>query len=195
MKLISTRAVTIVRLGLALAGVAGLAACTPTSDQNTSAVQALIATINNNAPLNSDVRITTNGSDDVKDDKVVVNVRTVAKAGGTLSPLYTVTFTRADVTFTRRDGFNKPGVDVPLPFSEAIAVTVPPGAQATFSITLVSHLMKLEPPLRNLWFQGGELEITTTATIALFGEDLAGNKVTAVGSFAVFFADFADSSG
>jgi len=194
MRLFWTRAVSAGSLGLALAGLIGLGSCTTPSGENTSAVQAFISSLNGNQPLNSDVRITTGSADDVKDDKVNVTVRTQQKASGTApSTLYTVVFTQATITYTRPDGFNKPGVDVPFPLTEAIAVTVPPNGTGAFTLTMVTHQAKLESPLRNLWYQSGELEISTTATIQLFGEDLAGNKVTAAGSMTVFFADFADN--
>ena len=51
---------------------------------------------------------------------------------------------------------------------------------------------KLEPPLRNLWFGGGEREIGVTAYIDLRGHDLSGNALQATGQLQIFFADFVD---
>ena len=55
-----------------------------------------------------------------------------------------------------------------------------------------SSLQKLEAPLRDLWFGGGDKEISTTAFIEMRGRDLTGNVVAATASMQVFFADFAD---
>lgn len=112
------------------------------------------------------------------------------------SPLSQVTIHRYRVEFQRTDGRNRPGVDVPFGFDGALTATVAT-AGATVSFQLVSHAMKLEPPLRSLiWPEsrgpGGQIFIHTIATITFYGRDQAGNEVSVSGMISVNFGDFAD---
>ena len=175
---------------VAVALLGALAACNPEVDNNRSAVIPVIVSINDGGALDSDV-ITDEGT--IFEDEVDVDIQSIPKAplAGEVSDLYTVRFTQAVITFVRPDGLSEPGIDVPFPMTQNINVVVEPDDTVTFSLTVVTHLMKLEPPLRTLQFLGGELEIATTAFIQLSGADLSGNGVTAEGTFPVFFADFA----
>lgn len=102
-----------------------------------------------------------------------------------------ITVNRYKVTFTRTDGRNTPGVDVPHPFEGAFTVTV--GAEsAEAAFTLVRIAAKSEPPLRSLRGGGGQFSISTIAEITFYGQDQTGHAVTATGSISVEFADWAD---
>lgn len=173
---------------LAILG-AMVAACNPAVDDNRSAVITIISEINDGTALNSDVV----GNSGILEDEVEVVVQSIAKAPdiGDVSELYTARFTEAIITFVRPDGLNEPGIDVPFPLRQNINVTVAPDSDTTFSLTIVTHLMKEESPLRDLILQGGEKEINATAFIQLRGADLAGNGLVAEGTLPVFFGDFA----
>lgn len=126
-----------------------------------------------------------------------VTLRLVLKNPGLGTPLEPtalneITVTRYRVTFTRSDGRNTPGVDVPYGFDGAFTMTVRAGGNATGGFDLVRHQMKVEPPLRNLVNGGNARFISTIAEITFFGQDQVGNEVTAVGMMTVNFGDWAD---
>ena len=124
-----------------------------------------------------------------------VTFRTIAK-NQTLATaptdLNSITINRYRVTFTRSDGRNTPGVDVPYGFDGAFTVTVPTEGTVTGGFDLVRHQQKVEPPLRNLVNGGQARFISTIAEITFFGRDQAGNEVIAVGTMSVNFGDWAD---
>jgi hypothetical protein len=108
------------------------------------------------------------------------------------STLHEITLTRYRVSFSRSDGRNTPGVDVPYGFDGAFTSTIPAGGTATVSFDLVRHQLKVEPPLRNLVNGGGPRFISTIAEITFWGRDQTGNEVMAVGMLNVNFGDWAD---
>ncbi|HEX9724796.1 MAG TPA: hypothetical protein VGC53_11000 [Vicinamibacteria bacterium] len=128
-------------------------------------------------------------------DNGIVGMSAVLKNQNQLTSsfLNDVTFTSYRVTFTRADGRNTPGVDVPYPFDGAtnflVRVNAGPVSQA---FVLVRHQAKLEPPLSNLQGLGGALFISALAEIEFFGRDGAGRPISAKGFLNVHFGDFAD---
>jgi hypothetical protein len=108
------------------------------------------------------------------------------------TPLNQVTFTRYRVQYTRADGRNVPGVDVPHPFDSAVTVTVPADGPVSVGFELVRHAAKLESPLIALR-DGGDF-INTITTVTFYGKDQAGNDVTVSGNIGVNFGNFADPS-
>jgi hypothetical protein len=109
-----------------------------------------------------------------------------------------VTFTRYRVVYTRADGRNTPGLDVPYPFDSAATFTARVGAPAQASFEIVRVTAKEEAPLRSLCNspQGctsvSNTFITTIADVTFYGQDRAGNEVTAHGSIGITFGDFGD---
>lgn len=108
------------------------------------------------------------------------------------SPYYDVVLERYTVSYTRTDGKNNPGVDVPYPFEGSISAVVPMGATTTLSFVLVREAAKLEPPLIRLVDLGAEIVLTATAKIDFYGHDLANNQVKATGYLTVYFANYAE---
>jgi len=100
-----------------------------------------------------------------------------------------ITVTRYHVKYLRSDGRNVQGVDVPYEFDAGSTATVV-GAGTEMTITLVRVQAKLEAPLKALVGQGGQIAITTTAEITLYGKDQAGRDVSVKGTITVNFADF-----
>jgi hypothetical protein len=127
-----------------------------------------------------------------------VTLRLMLKNPGTptapLGPsgLNEITINRYRVSFTRADGRNEQGVDVPWSFDGAFTMTIPANASATATFDLVRHQAKLEPPLRNLVNAGSARHISTIAEIVFFGRDQAGHEVSAAGYLNVNFGDFGD---
>ena len=103
-----------------------------------------------------------------------------------------ITITRYRVQFTRSDGRNVEGVDVPYTFDGAATATV--GATGgELSVTLVRVQSKLEAPLKALVGTNG-LAISTIAEITFYGKDQTGRDITVVGKLSVNFADWGDPS-
>jgi hypothetical protein len=104
-------------------------------------------------------------------------------------PLNVVTITRYRVVYRRADGRNTPGVDVPFPLDSAVTVTVTAeGASTGFEI--VRSAAKLEAPLRAL--KDNPETISTIAEVTFYGQDQAGNDLSATGMIGINFANFAD---
>ena len=106
------------------------------------------------------------------------------------TPVNDVTFTRYRVVYTRTDGRNTPGVDVPYPFDSAATFTASPGTLATAGFDLVRVVAKEEPPLRALI--NNPQFIATIAEVTFYGKDRAGHDVTASGSIGITFGNFGD---
>ena len=106
------------------------------------------------------------------------------------SPLNEVTFTRYRVTYSRADGRNTPGVDVPHPFDSTVTFTVPAEGSITAPFMLVRITAKEEAPLRALITN--EVIVSTMAEVTFYGRDQAGNDVIATGTIGVFFGNFGD---
>jgi len=102
-----------------------------------------------------------------------------------------VTFTRYRVVYVRADGRNTPGVDVPYPFDSAATFTAKIGTPVTAAFELVRITAKEEAPLRALLTNGNTF-ITTIADVTFYGQDRAGNDVSAGGSIGITFGDFGD---
>jgi len=102
-----------------------------------------------------------------------------------------VTISRYHVQYTRADGRNTPGVDVPYPFDGAVTVTLSGTSAATISFELVRHIAKQESPLVQL-IQNPQV-ITTIANVTFYGRDVTGNDISVTGSITVEFGNFGDS--
>ena len=95
------------------------------------------------------------------------------------------------VRYRRSDGRDVEGVDVPFSISGPIRVTLPTRTTVDFSVTVVRHQAKVEPPLENIT----NLDIVTMgAEITLFGQTISGDLVSGSGSVQITFADFADGT-
>jgi hypothetical protein len=140
--------------------------------------------------------------DDLGDAAMILVLKNPGNPGNpsTPSPLNQVTITRYHVDYTRADGHNTPGVDVPFGFDSAVTVTVNQNqTDAVFEI--VRHEAKQEAPVVNLVCTPAvsgvvcnRTIITTIATVTFYGQDLAGNAVSASGQIGINFGDFADPS-
>jgi hypothetical protein len=106
-----------------------------------------------------------------------------------------ITVNRFRVTYTRTDGRNTPGVDVPHPWDGAFTVTVRAEGTTGASFSIVRVQAKQEPPLRNLANGFGLGVISTIAEVTFYGHDQTGRAVSVVGRMSVDFADFADPEG
>lgn len=99
-----------------------------------------------------------------------------------------VTIDRYTVTYSRSDGRNTPGVDVPQPFDGAVTVTLAGTTPSPVSFELVRRVAKEEAPLVQL--TANPNTITTIATVTFYGQDLVGNAISAAGTLVVEFGSF-----
>lgn len=106
-----------------------------------------------------------------------------------------ITVTRYRVEYTRADGRNRAGIDVPHPFDGAVTATVGGDGSATVEFTLVRLQAKFEPPLVGLRGNRGQFAISTIATVTFYGADQTGRAASVTGQITVSFADWADAEG
>ena len=98
------------------------------------------------------------------------------------------------VSYSRVDGKNRQGVDVPYSFEGTLTQLLKVGTSTSVSFIVVREVAKLESPLIELAQNRAEGVIETTAKIEIFGHDLVENKVKATGYLTIFFANYADST-
>lgn len=103
-----------------------------------------------------------------------------------------ITVNRYRVEYTRADGQNRPGIDVPYAWDGAFTVTVRAEGTTEASFVLVRIQAKREAPLTSLWQCGGSCAITTIAKVTFFGHDQTGRAVSASGNIQIDFANWAD---
>ena len=106
------------------------------------------------------------------------------------TPINDITLTRYRVVYTRADGRNTAGVDVPHPFDGAMTVTVSTGL-TTLGFSLVRIQAKEEPPLVLLLSPFSGI-ITEFAEVTFYGTDQAGNAVSVSGTIQINFGNFGD---
>jgi len=143
------------------------------------------------AVLNSDVL--TNNS--FFGDAGLATMHIVMKDAGsatatTPSGLNDITLSRYRVEYSRADGRNTPGVDVPYPFDGVVTATISTG-QRDVGFDLVRLQAKLESPLVLLQPNSAPV-VTTLATVTFYGKDQTGNDVKVTGNIQINFGNFGD---
>jgi hypothetical protein len=111
---------------------------------------------------------------------------------GALSPTTNneVTITQLHVEFTRTDGRNTQGVDVPFAFDSAVTATIPAGGNATFGFELVPIVAKEQSPLAQLLTSSNFIK--AIAKVTFYGVDRVGNAIQVTGQLTVEFGNFGD---
>jgi hypothetical protein len=109
------------------------------------------------------------------------------------SQYHSVTINRYVVSYSRSDGHNTPGVDLPYSFEGSLSVQLDVGSTAAIAFIIVREVAKLEPPLINLVEGGEEGVLQVTAKVDFYGQDMANNKVKATGYLSIFFANYSDN--
>ena len=150
------------------------------------------------ATLQSDVLTIVDGQPTIFSDAGRVRLMLAMKDAGSVDSPTTptvnnfITITRYRVRYTRADGRNTPGVDVPYGFDGAFTGTVGAG-EFTAGFELVRHIAKEESPLRAL-ARNRAVIISTIAEITFYGHDQTGRDVSVTGQLLVSFGDFGDPS-
>jgi hypothetical protein len=94
------------------------------------------------------------------------------------------------VSYTRSDGKNQEGIDVPYSFDGSMSSRVEIDTTTDVSFVIVRAVSKLEPPLVNLAKGRGEGELKVSARIDFYGHDTLGKTVKATGYLSIFFANY-----
>jgi hypothetical protein len=175
-------------------GALAASACVPDWARQGDSPEILLMTgINNGAPLDSDVRISTGT---VCPDFTTLRVENHPK-----NPLVSGTGFRGDIVierysvrYFRSDGRSTEGVDVPYSITGNVAQEIQEGSSATLSLEVVRRQAKLEPPLRNLRDLGGGQVVTMFAEVTLHARSTVNQTTnTATARLQIDFADFADA--
>jgi hypothetical protein len=101
-----------------------------------------------------------------------------------------------DIEYSRADGLNEQGKDVPYSFSQKITARVQPGGQKIdLNFVLIQHIAKMESPLVELVSLGQEHVLKLEVKITIHGKDIGGHRVEpAVGYVSVWCSNFADET-
>ncbi len=185
-------------LGIALAGTG----CNDAANSNaTSSLLTLISLTalgpngEEGTVLASDVITIVNDVPAIVEDigTATVRNRPIDPDQGSATSWQDVVLNRYRITYTRADGRNQQGLDVPYAFEAAMTLDIKINSEVEFGFILVRAISKTEPPLVQM-AQGpiGEGTILTTATVEFWGNDLGGHPVYLKGQIAVHFANWAD---
>jgi hypothetical protein len=191
----------IVSLTVVVAAVLFLSSCNPVENKTKSASLLIVESIQGQdisgkaaSYLQSDVYKESTST-------VIADVATATLRTETLDPspllgtsqYNDILVTRYAVAYSRTDGKNTPGVDVPYPFEGSLSALVKVGSTTSFSFIIVREVAKLEMPLVRLADGRAEGVIQVTAKIEFYGHDMTNNNVKTTGDLAIFFAQYADS--
>ena len=148
-----------------------------------------VVSINDNAPLESDVL--TDGS--ATNDIVTITFRSDPRQLGEgdnptdpdgTSPFDTITLRTYHVEYLRSDG----GPNPPH-FTLQTNVRIEPSSEASADIIIVDAFVKHRSPLEELRDDG---QLVTSCTVTFYGEDGYGNDIKVDGSLAISFANYPD---
>jgi hypothetical protein len=189
------------RIAIILSAFLVLYSCNPIEDESRSASMLLVDDIlgtdadgKSGNFLQSDVALTT-GS--IRADSATATLRAETLDPDPLlgtSPYNDIVVTRYLVSYSRTDGKNVPGVDVPYPFEGSMSTVIKVGSTASVSFVIVREVAKMEPPLIRLVDLGAEQVLTCTAKVEFYGHDTVNRTVKATGYLTIYFANYADQS-
>ena len=190
-------------LGLAALAI-GLAACNPVENKSESASMLLVERMQGTNVegqisdyVQSDVLVQkageATGTIFADIGRVTLSCRLLAPAAPLgASPWNDIVVTRYVVSYSRADGRNTPGVDIPYPFEGSISATFKVGFTSELAYVIVREVAKAEPPLIALVTGGAEGVIQATAKVEFYGHDMANKSVKATGYIPIFFANYAN---
>jgi len=125
--------------------------------------------------------------------KATLTARTLDPSPKLGTPPYAdIQLTRYVVTYTRSDGKNTPGIDVPYPIEGNFSALIKVDVQSAVTFVVVKEVAKLEAPLISLVQNRAEGVLNVTAKIDFYGHDLLNRNIKATGYMSVFFANYFD---
>jgi hypothetical protein len=196
------------RLGVGLAMVLFLFSCKSPVAENTESntlllLVALTSQDMDGNPANflqSDVIVTdseTGASTIIADTaKATLRADLMDPNPGTLTSIYNdLELSRYTVKYSRSDGKNVEGVDIPYSFDGSLAGYIQVGTTLEVSFVVVREVAKMESPLLDLSDGRSEGVIQMTARLDFYGHDMSGKNVQATGYLTIYFANYANDSG
>lgn len=105
-----------------------------------------------------------------------------------------ITLYRYHVGYTRSDGNNVEGVDVPFSFDSVLNETVSLNEEQDIGIIVVRHTAKMERPLVDLQGAGDEAVLSSNTRVDFWGRDVAGNEHQVHGWIDIEFADYGEQN-
>lgn len=202
--MIKTRTQTILMIGALLPALLMLSGCNPLEKDSKSTsfiiVESILGTDTEGQEVNflqSDVAEQASGGSTVTADLAKATLRAAMyDPAPILDPgqYNDIMLDRYVVSYTRSDGKNRPGIDVPYSFEGALTQLLKVGTSQSVAFVVVREVSKLELPLIDLVQNRSEGVIEMTATIDFYGHDLVNNNVKATGTLAIFFANYADET-
>lgn len=135
--------------------------------------------------------------DDTANDNATATIEAVCldplEACGESTYYQDVVIDQIDIEYSRPDGRDVPGVDVPLPFTQWVHYVVGVGEELSLPFVVIRHAAKLEPPLWDLVELGQEDVLQLTAKITIHGKDIGGHRVQPVtGYLTIWCANFTE---
>jgi len=186
--------ITIVLAVLSLAALVAMAGCSEAIRSGQSPSYLILQTMtggpSNASVVQSDV-VSDSGSVFQDGGTATIQVALKDPQGSTPTNVNAITITQYHVEYTRSDGRNVQGVDVPFAFDGGMTATIPAGGSASVPFTLVRIQAKLEAPLKALAGHRGQEVISTIAKVTFFGHDQNGRGISVSGNIEVDFADWA----
>lgn len=180
--------VRLLAVACAVAGASGCAATGRPGDASSYLVVESFTTSGGSATMASDVLTGGSSLEDNARATFRLEMKNPNAAGP--SPVNAITLRGYRVTFSRTDGRNTQGVDVPYAFDGALTATI--SDSTTVALLLVRGQAKLEAPLAALVGGGGAVVISTVADVLFYGTDQTGRDVTVSARMLVTFADYGD---
>jgi hypothetical protein len=173
--------------------------CTPDYvTGNTAPVNLYIAVVTNadgGLVLDSDIRSGSGSSATVLPDFAVVKaaVRYKNPLQTTVSVPDHVLIDSYTVRYFRTDGRGVEGVDVPYRITGSISTEIDVATTGTsdIEIEVVRRQAKNEPPLSTIQ---QNVVLTAFAELTIYGQTVAGERVSATGRLQIDFADYADAT-
>jgi len=101
-----------------------------------------------------------------------------------------------DVSYSRTDGLNVEGRDVPYSFSQKVNETITAGGSLVLDFVIVQHNAKAESPLVELSnYPNQEHVLKMEVHITIHSRDTGGSRLApAYGSISIWFGNFADDN-
>jgi hypothetical protein len=143
----------------------------------------------------SDVQSTTGSI--INDNAVITATAKLLDSSNAAPTFYQdVTVDQVDVKFSRTDGRNVEGKDVPYGFSTPLSVYVAVDKEVAFTLTVITHNAKMESPLIELRDPAivQEKVLALNATLTFYAKDMAGNRLEPVTRTVIIYcSNFADT--
>lgn len=99
-----------------------------------------------------------------------------------------------DIRYTRSDGMNREGLDVPFAFTQTQNQMIALRDSINLPFVLIQHNAKMESPLIELVGYGQEKILKLEVHVTFYSKDLAGKRLAPVtGKISVWCSNFADN--